>query len=164
MLLDDNDPALYPPPETNYMIMGNPDPVQALNEYEQFLNYSGYYPEGIASDSLSLYRIKKFEKGVQFICWDYTWEDDDGDPATPDVIVDSTAVYRAVYNPKLEELVKYRLIIIVSDDRSSTNGIDFTGEPPYIGYNNVLSQYLDVGGKIFILGTLRPHGKNLFQP
>jgi len=164
MLLDDNDPALYPPPETNYMIMGNPDPVQALNEYEQFLNYSGYYPEGIASDSLSLYRVRKFEKGVEFVYWDYYWGDHDGDPETPDILLDSTAVYRAVYNPKLEELVKYRLIIIVSDDRSSTNGIDFTGEPPYIGYNNVLSQYLDIGGKIFILGPSVLMGKMYSSP
>ena len=155
MLIDDNDPTLYPP-GSNYLIMGNPDPVQALSAYEQFLNYSGYYSEGAASDSLSLYRIRKFEKGVAFVGWDYIWEGD--------VIIDSTAVYRATYNPRIEELVKYRLIIITSDDRSNKNGIDFLGEPPYLGYNRVLSQYLDVGGKIFILGHSVLMGKVYTSP
>lgn len=164
LLLDDNDTTLYPPPETNYLIMGNPDTALTTAHYEEMLRYAGYLPEGEAADSLSLYRIRKFEKGVEFVYWDYVWGDDDGDPETPDVIVDSMAVYRGVYKPQIEELVQYRLVIMASDDRSNIRGIDFAGEPPYNGYDRLLSQYLDVGGKLFILGPSVLMGKLYTSP
>ncbi|MGD9708095.1 MAG: hypothetical protein AB7V07_10580, partial [Candidatus Delongbacteria bacterium] len=124
LFIDDTDPALYPPASSLYM--GNPDASWTTAHYVEMLRYAGYLPEGEAADSLSLYRITKFEKGVEFVYWDYYWGDDDGDPETPDVIVDSTAVYRGVYRPGLKDLVQYRLVVIASDDRGNLNGVDFT--------------------------------------
>ena len=96
--------------------------------------------------------------------YDYIWGDDDGNPATPEVIVDSTAVYRGVYDPSIRELSQYRLVIIASDDRGNINGVDFAGEPPYTGYNSLLSSYLDVGGKVFMLGSSALMGKQYTSP
>jgi len=162
LFIDDTDPELYQPTSPTYM--GNPEASLTTAHYEEMLRYAGYLPEAEAADSLFLYRITKFEKDVQFICWDYTWEDDDGDPATPDVIVDSTASYRGVYRPGLQDLVQYRLVVIASDDRGNLNGVDFTEDPPYTDYNQILSQYLDVGGKTFILGPSVLMGKMYSNP
>lgn len=167
LLIDDTDPALYIAPEvtpTDIKVMGNPDPVAVRALYEEMLEYAGYLPEGEAADSLSLYRIKRFQKGTEFVGWEYTWGDDDGDPATPEVVTDSTAIYRGVYDPSIRELSQYRLVIIASDDRGNINGVDFAGEPPYTGYNSLLSSYLDVGGKVFMLGSTALMGKQYTSP
>ena len=160
LLIDDTDPTLYP---ASTLINGNPDATATRAFYENLLEYSGYKPEGEAADSLSLYKIKKFEKGTEFVGWEYIYEDDDNDPSTPD-IVDSIAAYRAVYKPELKELTKYRLVVIASDDRSNANGVDFAGFPPYTGYNEYLSKYLSSGGKIYMLGNSVIMGKYYTSP
>lgn len=167
LLIDDTDPALYIPPEvapTDIKIMGNPNPVAVRSFYEELLADAGFEPDSIASEPLNGYKIKRFQKGTEFVGYDYIWGDDDGNPATPEVIVDSTAVYRGVYDPNIRELSQYRLVIIASDDRGNINGVDFAGEPPYTGYNSLLSSYLDVGGKVFMLGSSALMGKQYTSP
>jgi hypothetical protein len=163
LLIDDTDPALYPPASSLYM--GNPEsaPVTAL--YEELLEYAGFVPDSLALDNpLNGYKIKRFSKGTELVGYDYEWGDDDGDPATPEVIVDSVAVYRGVYDPGVREVTRYRLVIIASDDRGNLNGVDFAGQPPYTGYNQILSQYLDVGGNVFIAGPSVLMGKLYTSP
>ncbi|HQO09333.1 MAG TPA: hypothetical protein PLK90_11155 [Clostridiales bacterium] len=162
LLIDDTEASLYPPPTVLYM--GNPEGTKVRSYYETLLRYAGYKPENEATDSLMMYRIKKFNKGTEFIGYDYIYGDDDGNPATPDVIIDSTAVYRGVYDPSIRELTKYRLVIIASDDRANLTGVDFAGTPPYTGYNSYLSNYLDVGGNVFILGSSALMGKLYAAP
>ncbi len=167
LVLDDTDPSLYIAPEvtpTDIRVMGNPDPVAVREFYEELLDYAGFEPDTVAADPLNGYKIKRFQKGTEFVYWEYIWADHDSDPETPDIIIDSTAVYRAVYEPDLEEVVQYRLVIIASDDRGNINGVDFAGEPPYTGYNSLLSSYLDVGGKMFILGPSVLMGKTYTSP
>ncbi|MDY0016401.1 MAG: hypothetical protein RBS89_01045 [Candidatus Delongbacteria bacterium] len=167
LFIDDTDPELYFPPDTaptDIRIMGNPNPVQATAHYDEILRYAGYLPEGEATDSLSLYRITKFEKGGQFVYWDYIWFDEDGDPSTPDIIVDSVGAYIGVYKPRLRELLQYRLVVMASDDRSNYRGVDFSGTPPYSGYAELLSDHLDLGGKQFILGPSVLMGKIYTTP
>ena len=55
-------------------------------------------------------------------------------------------------------------MIIVSDDRSTTNGVDFSGTPPFTGYNQYLSSYLDVGGNVFLMGPSVVMGKLYVSP
>jgi len=157
LLIDDTDPTLYPPPDA--LTMGNPDAAVTRNFYEDVLEYADYKPEGEVTDSLSLYRVKRFEKGIEFIGFEYIYWDDDGNPATPEVVIDSTAIYRGVYSPSIRELIKYRLVIIVSDDRNDINGVDFRAEPPYAGYSRLLGDYLNAGGKAFLLGPSVLMGK-----
>ncbi len=164
LLIDDTDPALYNSQLSGGIYMGNPAASSVTAHYEEILRHSGYLPENEAPDSLSLFRITKFEKSVVLAGWDYIYYDDDDDPSTPEVIVDSVAIYRGVYKPDLQELVQYRLVIIASDDRGNLKGVDFSGEPPYKGYNRILSQYLDVGGKNFVLGPSVLMGKCYSSP
>ncbi len=167
LLIDDTDPTMYPPPTTNYLIMGNPDASLVTAFYEELLQYAGYQPDSLVAgtpDSLKGYVVKKFQKGTEFVGWDYIWDDDDDNPATPEVIVDSTAVYRGVYDPSIRDLTRYKLVVIASDDRSNIRGVDFAGEPPYTGYNQYLSQYLDVKGNVFILGNSVLMGKIYASP
>jgi hypothetical protein len=161
LFIDDTDPALYPP--TNALYMGNPNADSTRAFYESLLRNAGFKPEGEATDSLSLYRIKRFSKGTEFVGWEYEEVDDDGDPGTPDVL-DSTAIYRGFYDPSIRDLTKYRLVIIASDDRGNLNGVDFAGTPPYTGYNSYLSNYLDVGGNVFMLGNTSLMGKLYASP
>jgi len=161
LLIDDTEGSLYPPPGLLYM--GNPDGTAVTSFYESLLRYAGYKPETEATDSLMMYRIKKFKKGTEFVGWNYFEVDDDSDPSTPDVL-DSTAIYRGVYDPSIRELTKYRLVIIASDDRANLTGVDFAGTPPYTGYNLYLSNYLDVGGNVFMLGNSALMGKLYASP
>jgi hypothetical protein len=162
LVIDDTDPALYPP--SSALIMGNPNPASTTALYDELLQYAGYKAEGQATDSLHLYRIMRFQKGTEFVGYDYVYGDHDDDPSTPEEIVDSTAVYRGVYKPSIRELTSYKLVIIVSDDRSNANGVDFQGTPPFTGYNTYLSSYLDVGGNLFILGPSVLMGKLYSAP
>jgi hypothetical protein len=161
LLIDDTDPLLYPP--SNALYMGNPDAAKVRTFYEDILEYAGYKPEGEAADSLSLYRIRKFGKGTEFIGWEYEEIDDDNDPMTPPIL-DSTAIYSGIYRPELKELSGYRLVIIASEDRGNVNGVDFAGFPPYPGYITLLKKYLDVGGKTFMLGNSALMGKLYSSP
>ena len=68
-------------------------------------------------------------------------------------------ITRGVYDPSIRDLTRYKLVVIASDDRSNIRGVDFAGEPPYTGYNQYLSQYLDVKGNVFILGNSVLMGK-----
>lgn len=161
LLIDDNDPTLYPP---TGITNGNPDPKDPLEMYKSFLEYSGYKPEGEALDSLLLYTIRTFGEKTESIGWDYVSWDHDSDPDTPDM-TDSSEVYVPVPHPKLSELCSYRLVIIASDDRSNTNGIDWNGErTSFDGYHTFVSKYLNAGGKIFILGPSVLMGKFYESP
>lgn len=163
LLIDDTDPIMSPPP-TSYLNVGNPNASNVRTFYEGLLQYAGYKPEGQATDSLELYRIKKFSKGLEIVGYDTTYVDDDEDPATPEVIDTITPITRGFYDPSIRELTKYRLVIIASDDRSNKNGVDFAGEPPYTGYNSYLASYLDVGGNVFLLGSSVLMGKLYSSP
>jgi hypothetical protein len=169
LFIDDTDPTLYQP--TGSLYMGNPETSETTGTrafYESLLDYAGFEPESIATDPMKGYKIKRFSKGEVFVGWDYEYElqDHDDDPGTPDVqvLVDSTAVYRGVYDPSVRELTQYRLVIIASDDRGNLNGVDFAGEPPYTGYNTSLSSLLDVGGNLFIAGPSVLMGKLYASP
>lgn len=162
LLIDDTDPELYPPP--SYITMGNPDAAAVTEFYKDLLEYSGFEPMETASDSLRGYTIKKFTSEIDTTGWEYTWGDHDGDPETPAVIIDSTAVMRAYYSPDIKELTGYRLVILASEDRSNARGIDFEGRPPFVGYAHTLSQYLDVGGDVFVTGPSVLMGKLYTSP
>ncbi len=165
LLIDDTDPTLYQP--TGSLYMGNPETSETTGTrvfYEQLLDYAGFEKYQIGGDSLNSYKIKPFSKGTELVGYDYIYEDDDDNPATPDVITDSVAVYRGVYDPSIRELTQYRLVIIASDDRGNLNGVDFAGEPPYTGYNQFLTNYLDVGGNLFIAGPSVLMGKLYTSP
>jgi hypothetical protein len=161
LVLDGNDPDLTS--QGTALYMGNPDAAEARNFYEGMLRSSGYAPEGEATDSLHLYRISRFEAVIDTVGFDYFYYDDDGDPSTPEV-VDSLLVTRGLYKPDIEELVKYRLVIILSDDRSDTKGVDFNGAPPYTAYTRALEVYLNAGGKVFIAGPSVLMGKYYSSP
>lgn len=162
LLIDDTDPTLYQP--TGNLYMGNPESAPVTAFYEELLEYAGFEPDSIAADPLKGYRITRFSKGTEIVGYDYIWGDDDGDPATPEVITDSTAVYRVLYDPSIRTASQYRLLIIASDDRGNLNGVDFAGQPPYTGYNQILSQFLDVGGNVFIVGPSVLMGKLYASP
>ena len=51
------------------------------------------------------------------------------------------------YYPTLEKLAEYRLVIITSDDRSTSSGIDFNK------YKKSIASYLDIGGKVWVIGS-----------
>jgi hypothetical protein len=98
------------------------------------------------------------------VSWDYYWDDDDGDPETPDVLIDSTPVYIGITNPGIKELLNYRLVIMASDDRSNANGIFWNDEMPFQGYHTVIKDYLSAGGKAFILGPSVLMGRHYDDP
>ena len=165
LFIDDTDPLLYPP--SSNLIMGNPNGTNTSAFYKDLLDYAGFSPDSLVAgtaDSLKGYVIKRFMKGTELVGYDTTWVDDDFDPTTPDVIDVIEPIYRGVYDPSMREIVKYRLVIIASDDRSNKNGVDFAGEPPYTGYNTYLSSYLDVGGNLFMLGNSTLMGKLYSSP
>jgi|GEM_PF-2092307 len=157
LLINDTDPDLYPPPDA--LTMGNPDGTITNAFYESLLEYSGFEKYAIGGDSLNSYTIKTFSKGTEFVGWEYIWTDDDDNPGTPNVITDSTEVYRGVYDPGLREISKYKLVIIASDDRDDKDAVDFRAEPPYTGYHRLLASYLDVGGNVFLMGNSVVLGK-----
>ncbi|MDA3883987.1 MAG: hypothetical protein PF638_00155 [Candidatus Delongbacteria bacterium] len=164
LFIDDTDPTLYSLQFSSSLYMGNPNPDSTSVFYESLLRYAGYKPEIEVTDSLNLYRIIRFLKKVETIGWDYIWGDHDGNPTTADIIVDSLEIERGYYSPDIRELLKYRMVIIASDDRSNSNGIDFNGTLPYKGYYESLSDYLNVGGKVMILGNSALMGKLYTSP
>jgi hypothetical protein len=85
------------------------------------------------------------------------------DPSTPEVL-DSLLLTRGVYKPDVRDLSSYRLVIILSDDRSNSKGVDFAGTPPFTGYNTYLSSYLDVGGNLMVAGNCVLMGKFYSSP
>lgn len=127
LFIDDTDPMLYPPPAYSQW-MGNPEGAKVTEFYENMLEYSGYKPEGdLSADSSNWYKTARFEKTVS----------ESG---------------RTYYSPNIREMIKYRLVIIASEDRSTNNGVNFNGESGYAGYSIALKNYLDVGGNVFIIG------------
>jgi hypothetical protein len=156
LLIDDTDPTLYPQQFTSKLYMGNPNADSTTVFYESLLKYAGFEPEGASfapDDSLNLYRIKRFSKKIVTVGWDYIWDDHDLDPSTPIQIVDSVEIERGFYSPDIRELSRYNLVIITSDDRGNSNGVDFKGQEPYTGYGEYLSSYLDIGGNVMVLGN-----------
>jgi hypothetical protein len=138
LFIDDTDPTLYPPPAYSQW-MGNPEAAKVTEFYKGMLEYSGYKPGGDNSvDSLHWYKIARFEKKVS----------ESG---------------RTYYSPNIRELIKYRLVILSSEDRSTYNGINFNGETGYAGYRIALKNYLDVGGKVFIVGPSVLQGEKYNQ-
>jgi len=67
------------------------------------------------------------------------------------VEVDSTITN--FYSPNVRKLSEYRLVIIASDDRNNEKGVDFNGNADNVGYSDYLARYLDVGGKVFLVGS-----------
>ncbi|MBU4486985.1 MAG: hypothetical protein KKD38_08660, partial [Candidatus Delongbacteria bacterium] len=61
-------------------------------------------------------------------------------------------IYVNFYSPNIRKLSEYRLVIIASDDRSNETGVDFSGTADNPGYSEYLTKYLDVGGKVFVIG------------
>jgi hypothetical protein len=161
LVIDDTDADLFPPPSLNEM--GNPDGSKVRDFYAGILEEAGYKPEGQATDSLHLYRIKKFTAGIDTMGYEYYFWDDDSDPSTPEVL-DSLLLTRGVYKPDVRDLSSYRLVIILSDDRSNSKGVDFAGTPPFTGYNTYLSSYLDVGGNLMVAGNCVLMGKFYSSP
>jgi len=138
LFIDDTDPTLYPPPAYSQW-MGNPEAAKVTEFYKNLLEYSGYKPEGDNSvDSLYWYKIARFERTV-------------------------TESGRTYYSPNIRELIKYRLVILSSEDRSTYNGINFNGETGYAGYKTALQNYMDVGGNVFIIGTSVLQGERYNQ-
>ncbi len=167
LLIEDNDPTLYPSTSAN-LIMGNPDPAETEEFYRDLLEYTGFRDISTAvtrEDSLNSYEIVKFKKELVFVRWDYEFGlEDPDDPSSPEVVVDSTAVYRQSYSPDMRDLIRYNLVISVSDDRSNTNGVDFFGQPPFRGYHQLLRSYLDVGGNVFLMGPSVVYGRYYASP
>ena len=127
LYIDDTEASLYPT-NSYFLRMGNPDNEKTRVFYEQILEDAGYKPDGDTSvDSLKWFKTVKFQRVV----------DDDG---------------KTYFWPDIKELIKYRLVIISSDDRSTYNGVNFMGETGYAGYRIPLENYLNVGGKIFLIG------------
>ncbi len=138
LFIDDTDPTLYPPPAYSQW-MGNPEAVKVTEFYKDLLEYSGYKSEGdILSDPSKWYKIARFERTV-------------------------TESGRTYYSPNIRELIKYRLVILSSEDRSTHNGINFNGEAGYAGYRIALKSYLDVGGSVFIIGPSVLQGEKYNQ-
>jgi hypothetical protein len=161
LLIDDTDPELTSLSTSVYM--GNPDGTDVRNFYEEILENAGYKPEGQATDSLHLYRISRFIAETDTVAYDYLFVDDDGDPSTPE-IADSIMINIGLYRPDIEELCGYRLVIIMSDDRSNLDGVNFNANHPYTAYSTILSRYLDTGGKVFIAGPSVLMGKYYSSP
>lgn len=102
---------------TDYLqFTGNPDGAEVKAMYEQFLQNAGYGAD--AADPLMDY----------------------------DVIDFAQVPSDQLYQPTLKTLSKYRLVILATEDRSVSTGIDFAR------YKKQLIDYMNIGGKIFVIG------------
>jgi hypothetical protein len=147
LLIDDNDPNLYPPSGNLYM--GNPDAAEIREFYIDLLEFAGLEPAETASDPMKGYTIRTFSSATDTTGYEFEYEID---TITHDTLsVDTIPIIRAFYSPDVRELTRYNLVIIASEDRSNARGVDFAGQPPFTGYNQYLSSLLDVGGNLFIL-------------
>lgn len=160
LLIDDNDPTMYPPPSN--ITMGNPDAAEVRDFYVSLLEDAGFEPAENASDPMKGYTISTFSSAIDTTGYEYVY---DIDPTTGDTLdVTEVPIERAYYSPDVRELTRYNLVIIASDDRSNARGVDFAGQPPFTGYNQYLSSLLDVGGNLFILGPSVLMGKLYTSP
>ncbi|NOR45269.1 MAG: hypothetical protein GQ534_06740 [Candidatus Delongbacteria bacterium] len=95
---------------------GNPDGVEVNAMYEQFLVDAGY--DSTATDLLQDYDVYEFTV-----------------PSSDEL-----------YQPSLKVLSQYRLVILATEDRSRSTGID------YARYKEQLINYMNIGGKVFVIG------------
>ncbi|MBN2789561.1 MAG: hypothetical protein JXR69_05185 [Candidatus Delongbacteria bacterium] len=96
---------------------GNPDGVAVKAMYEQFLQNAGYQAD--AGDPLLDYDAVDFAEPIP----------------------------GEVYQPDLKTLSGYRMIVITTEDRSTSTGIS------YAKYMDQLSEYMNIGGKVMIIGN-----------
>ena len=99
--------------------MGNPDGAEVDLLYKNLIETKGYY----LAENLP---ATEDDSLLVYRCWDYHGKG----------------------YPPLKEISKYRLIIIQSEDRLSSNVSGLS----YDGYHKNLARYLNIGGKVFILG------------
>ncbi|MCK4978936.1 MAG: hypothetical protein KAS62_01000, partial [Candidatus Delongbacteria bacterium] len=101
----------------NYLeYTGNPDGAEVNAMYEQFLVDAGYTLNN--ADPLLDYDV------IEFI-----------EPLPGEL-----------YQPSLKILSNYRMVVIASEDRTRSTGIN------YAYYKEQLSDYMDIGGKVMIIG------------
>lgn len=125
---------------------GNPVASSVKNKYKSFLDASGFTENN--SNSLLDYDIVDFKITTDSVRTDTTFSIIGTD--TTVVAIDTVTVN--FYSPNIRTLSQYRMVIIASDDRSNEIGVDYSGTADNPGYSEYLSKYLDVGGKLFIIG------------
>jgi|GEM_PF-1234366 len=144
LFIDDTDPTLTESPSYLYY-QGNPVASDVGTMYRSFLEDAGFTENN--TDPLKDYDIVKFQIVTELVRIDTTWVITGTDTT---FYIDN--VYVNKYSPDLETMLKYRMIVTASEDRSNENGIDFNGTDDNPGYSEYLGNYLEVGGKAFIIG------------
>jgi hypothetical protein len=145
LIINDTNPTLAT--NTNMKVrQGNPDGTLVTDFYKSLLSAAGYSEND--PDPLKKYSMETFSVATEIIGYDTTFAIVGAD--TTITAIDTIRV--SSYYPNIRKLSEYRLVIIASDDRSNEKGVDYTGTTN-VGYISYLSQYLDVGGKAFIVGN-----------
>lgn len=144
LFINDTDSLLSSSSSYQYF-QGNPDGQAASDFYRQLLENSGF--TGSDPDPIRRVTFERFT--VEYdTAWTYT-------PTVvgEDTIITVDSTITNFYSPNIRKLSEYRLVIIASDDRNNQRGVDFNGNADNIGYSNYLAGYLDVGGKVFLVGS-----------
>ncbi len=144
LFINDTDPILSTNPSYLYF-QGNPDGQAATDFYKQLLEDVGFTETD--TDPFKRVAFEKFT--VQYdTAWTYTTN-----VVGEDTIVTVDSTITNFYSPNIRKLSEYRLVVIASDDRNNERGVDFNGNADNLGYSDYLARYLDVGGKVFLVGS-----------
>ena len=128
LYLDDTDDSKFNwsldiPPVEYKKYTGNPDGAEVNAMYEEFLQDAGYYPDYDDDPADSLRLIQDYDV-FEFV-----------PPSSLEL-----------YQPSLKILSRYRLVVIASEDRTRSTGID------YASYKEQLIDYMNIGGKVMVIG------------
>lgn len=144
IFINDTDSTLATQPSYLYY-EGNPVASNVKNMYRSFLDAAGFDENN--SNSLLDYDIVDFKITTEYVRTDTTFTI---------IGTDTTAVLDTItvnfYSPNIRTLSQYRMVVIASEDRSNEVGVDYSGTADNPGYSEYLGKYLDVGGKLFIIG------------
>ena len=144
LFINDTDSTLTQ--NVSYMYYeGNPVESNVKSMYRSLFEASGFTDD--STDPLKSYDIVKFQVETELVRIDTIWT-----ILGTDTTFTTDSITVNFYSPNIRKLSEYRMVIIASEDRSNENGIDYSGSADNPGYAEYLGKYLDVGGKVFIIG------------